>query len=709
MFQVTDAVLPEQIGRNDPRRREYNKKIEHKRKRKPRTKNCEDWRMIAWDGEGIKLAGEHFPQNYVLFGSSADPANPLIIKENGERLQFTQIVDYALDIAMANPNCFHVGYFFRYDQNMIIQTLTALQKTRLYETQRVSVKVGNYRYAVKWIPGKRITLSKRNLTTEKVQSIRIDDFATFLGKSFIAAYEALCSNMASDSQKAILAEGKANRSLTTFYDLPKVKEYWQTEIVMLEQLATTFRDIIYAADFKLIEWYGPGALANYLRKTLGLVQHEWGGKEENMPRAVHDASKRAYFGGRFEQFKVGRITGPIYVYDINSAYPYGFTRLPTLAEGGFWRRVEKPSSYQKDIFGVYRVEWHYSVFGSIRAFPLPIRLDGFPGVFGPRASGWYWHPEIQVMHELENPKHYSIIEGWEWVPIDPLARPWSFIEDMFTQRLELKGKGSPVEMAYKLAMNSLYGKMAQRIGWDEDTFKPPKAHTLPIAGWITSNCRSMIYYAAKQIPHDHLIAIETDSIITTYPLHKHGLPIGKDLGQWDMAKYDEIIMLQSGLYLYRIGTEWRKPKSRGMDAESLTEPLISRYLTSLRPGEKWEPLLVPQKERFIGLGAAISRSRQADRTLNPHKMNQLHCRWESTPRELLPGMKGKRIHVAKACRACIDGYTPNSKPHDLMSNWWPNMPYESQPYVLPWEKEYQNNPIIEDMVAKEDELSVNQT
>lgn len=687
-------------------KKDYDKQREKKRGRS-RVKDYSHFRMIAWDGEGIKLRGEKFPQSYVLFGCSADTDNPLIIKDSNSTLSFTAIVDYALDIKRAHPDAFHVGYFFKYDQNMIIQTLTSVQKTRLYEKNRVSVKVGGYRYGVKWIPGKRITLSRRNLATEKTESVRIDDFASFLARSFVKAYTSLCSGMASDAALAILTEGKAARSATTYDDMPEVTRYWKTEIVMLEQLATTFRDIVYAADFRLRDWYGPGALANYLRKSYGLAAHEWGGKESNMPKAVHMASKCAYFGGRFEQFQVGRVKGPIYVYDINSAYPTAFTQLPTLAEGGFWHRVDKPTTTEHTI-GVYKVEIHYP-WESTRAtdiYPLPIRLFKHPSVFGPRSSGWYWHPEVTILERTHanRPETYTITEGWEWVPPTD-EKPWSFIEDMFNQRLALKSQKNPVEMAYKLAMNSLYGKMAQNVGWDEDTYEPPKAHTLPIAGWITSYCRSRIFYAANQCPPGSVIAIETDSIITTYPLHKFGLPVGDLLGQWDVTQYDEIIMLQSGLYLYREDGEWKKPKSRGMDAESLTEPLISRYLSSLRPSEKWTPLQVPQKERFIALGAAVSRSRTTDGTINPFKMGQIHCRWESTPRDLQPGMIGKRVHVWENCAACRNGHTPNTKPHALTVNWFPFMPYTSLPYQLPWERSYQKSKAQQEAETREDELS----
>ena len=83
-------------------RKEYWKSREKTRNRS-RTKDTSHYRMIAWDGEGMKLTGEKFPQHYVLFGCSADTENPLVITDPSQRLKFTDIVDYALRIKAEYP------------------------------------------------------------------------------------------------------------------------------------------------------------------------------------------------------------------------------------------------------------------------------------------------------------------------------------------------------------------------------------------------------------------------------------------------------------------------------------------------------------------------------------------------------------------------------------------------------------------------------
>src|SRR5205814_2948492 len=85
----------------------------------------------------------------------------------------------------------------------------------------------------------------------------------------------------------------------------------------------------------------------YWFRTYGILEHK-----AICPEPVRQASRYAYAGGRFEMFRLGRTLGPIYSVDINSAYPFGITRLPSLA-GGKWQRVLNPSRISR--FGLYHV------------------------------------------------------------------------------------------------------------------------------------------------------------------------------------------------------------------------------------------------------------------------------------------------------------------------------------------------------------------
>lgn len=656
--------------------------------------NPRDKIMIAWDGEGMKIDGDNKPQRYVLYGCSADRANPCIISSADGDLDFIRIVEYTVSIAQRFPNAYHIGYFFGYDQNMIIKSLPPMAKLALYEKNRVRVNRNGCEYIVQWTPKKRIRLTKVDQQGKRL-SLVIDDMAAFFAKSFVKAYSELFPEDIDTPEFQRVIEGKSNRADMLYKDMPEVLAYWQDEIECLRKLAERFRGIMYDAGFELREWYGPGALANLIRRMRGLATHEWGGKEANLPDDVHVGSKIAYFGGHFEQYQAGRIAGPVYVYDINSAYPAAIAKLPSLRDGGEWHKVSTPTRGIR--VGVYRCQ-----YGDRRSpiawRPQPLPHRDFKGEtsYPSRVAGWYWTPEAAMAKRLYKAE---VLDGWEWWPVDPSERPWAFLEDMYQQRLVLKNAGNPCERAFKLGPNSLYGKLAQNKGWNKIDNTPPRAHTLPLAGWVTAWCRAEIMKVVARMDPTKVIAVETDGVFSLQPPEEINVTTSKDLGGWGVTIYDEIVYVQNGLYVARQGNQWYV-KSRGMDASAITYDGVMAYLSTLKAGGRackveacdcdgWHAIEVAQSERFIGIGAAISRSMQKNGAINPFKMNKIHCRWEQSPRHMAPGFKGKRVHIPESCPACLAGLSAAEGAHRLHVRSQALQHPESYPYQLPWEKGYE--------------------
>lgn len=658
-----------------------------------RESNLREKEVIVWDGEGIKLSGSNSPQHYVLFGCSADIHNPLITATAKDTLDFFELADYMLMISARHPGAVHAGYFFEYDQNMIIRSLHWAIKERLYETGKAIVKRGETRYFLKLVLGKKITITRVREDGSKV-TIKIDDIGSFFASSFVKAYVSLFPDAWEDSAFHRVVEGKAVRADTKWEDMPSVLEYWTEEMKALHRLTVRFRDVMFDAGFMLTEWYGPGALANYIRRTNNLVKHEWGAKEENLFPGIHNAAKSAMFGGHVELFTTGRIKGPIYVYDINSAYPFAFTNLPSLAQGGFWQWVDGfDVSRKRQPMGVYHIVWRNtdSSMFEHRSQPFPHRDRDGNISFPTLTDGWYWTPEVYtVLRRAGMAKHAQVLGGYEWIPAND-EQPWSeLIHSMYEKRLTLKKAKNPVQMAYKLGPNSLYGKMAQRTGWNKETNKPPSAHSLSIAGYITSFCRAQIMSVTSMIRPDELYAIETDGLFTSRPPQTLPVQLGDKLGEWSVTEYDEILFVQNGLYLARQGDVWH-PKTRGIAKLSTPEEanefagMLINHFSGLDNESEWEPLTLPTGERFLGLGSAISRSRNERKQVNPFKASALHCRWVPNDRVIDMGGKGKRRHVKIACPACRQGFNAAETNHRLVIRSRALDNPVSAPYRLPWE------------------------
>lgn len=673
------------------------------RKRQARIAQLEARTIIAWDGEGIKLSGDKKPQHYVLFGSSATVDSPLVIDKPDGRLTFVELADYMLRVAKANPKAFHVGYFFEYDQNMIIWSLPWRVKQRLYETGAARYNHGGCQYRIRIVFGKKIRITRFN-TDKTSQSVMIEDIGSYFATSFVKAYQSMFPDYTDDPNWSVVVEGKKMRSDTQWEDLADITTYWKAEIVALARLANQFKRIMYNAGFYTYEWYGPGALANYIRRNNGLVEHEWGGKEVNLPEMVHHASKAAYFGGHVEQYKCGRIVGPIWVWDVNSAYPAAFCEIPSLAAGGSWEHLPGERTIDDSSgFSIHRIKFHIDRPRMMerQAMPLPHRDSHALITYPPILDGWYWRPEAWLASNVF-PQAVTVVDSWRWNPGNDL-RPWdAVLYPMYQKRLALKRSGDPTQMAFKLGPNSLYGKMAQRAGWDKDKCIPPRSHTLPVAGYVTSFCRKEIMKIVYSCKPGTVIAVETDGVFTTTPPDemRNKFTIGTGLGEWSVKRYDEMLFIQNGLYMAREGDKWTVLKTRGVnrsvflsDTGSIQPDVLEKYLASCHPGEQWEPTLCDAGERFIGLGAAISRSTKLvdgkNMGVNPFKASKLHCQWFRDEREIDLRGKGKRIHVPKLCQACRKGLTANDGAHDLLVRSHSMLEPISAEYMLPWEKGYE--------------------
>jgi len=655
--------------------------------RKERDTPLAERRMIAWDGEGMKLSGNDKPQHYVMFGCSADIDGVLISRD----LKTIDILEYIIKIGEKFPNAVHVGYGFRYDVNMIIKGLPDKYLRELKNRGECTFTLGVHRWRISYVPGKtfRVTKSwgkvnwkKSKRSGEDYVSVKIDDMSSFFAQPFLNACESILSDVLSEEDREVIAHGKAARKDNLWEDLPEVERYWRAEIRLMEAMAVRFRDVMYKAGIMLKDWYGPGAIATYLITKRGLRDHI---QNEPPIREVHEASKIAYAGGRFELFRVGRIQGPVYGYDINSAYPAALSGAPSLGmDHGEWVHVENPATIEE--FGVYRISYNH--MGKARpiefaAMPLFHRDTRGSISFPQVVSGWYWSPEAAVAAEIGRRYPGSVVlhEGWVWR--NDGTKPFRFLLDMFEERIRL-GKKNVISMPYKLGPNSMYGKLAQRVGWDQKTMSPPKSHCLPLAGWITSNCRASLMRAMLQMPMHKIIAVETDGIYTTVPPGDLKLEFGQGLGEWDIDEYDEMLYLQNGVYHRRIGDEWLPPKARGLDIASVSQPIVEAYMRSLKPGD-FPPLTVNMRERFVGLNAAYVKGRGI------HVKEHLG-KWEAGTREMEPGGKGKRIHISKVCAECQMGVSAWEHSHRLAIHSR-SLGEMSTPHNLPWE----NVPVPDEM------------
>lgn len=637
-----------------------------------RNQKYDNREFIAWDGEGwtdhhescysndaLNCAGK-CQHHYYLFGCSVSTGI------SGRSLSTRDCLAHIIDVGKRNPYGIHIGFAFSYDVNMILKDLPPKYMMRLKENTFVHW----YGYRIEHIPKKWFTVSYGKT------SVRIQDIFSFFACSFVKALRGW--NVGTEDEISDIESGKDARGNFSLDSLETtVRPYWRKELLLLVSLGDKLRSILYSAGLNITNWYGPGNIASFLYQKNQTEDC----MDKALPRGVIDAAAYAYAGGRFEGFKAGYYEGTIYSADINSAYPAAMAELPNLRTGR-WRlesgwdpRV--PVSSRMGLFRIFFVfRYEFVALARQQGLPLPVFHRRKSGqVWYPEMSdGWYHAPEAQILFDIWNNskgKAFSHFETSEaWIYEDDGSYPFDWVREMYSQRAVWKAQGNPAQLALKLGINSLYGKLAQRIGHKDG--QSPKWHQLEWAGAITSATRAKLYNAMAG-DWQHIIAVETDGIYSTQPFSNlDGLGgVGSGLGQWECTEYTGIIFLQNGVYWLRDQNgNWLPPKSRGIPQKQLDRDAAMRALVGRKD-------LVAYQHQFIGYGTALHRK--------PNTMDSWRT-WITAEKRFEFGGNGKRFHDETTCPECSQGLGWDSALHTLsLRKGIPSMDsIRSAKHALPW-------------------------
>lgn len=617
----------------------------------------ENREFVAWDGEGITFPDET-QQSYVLFGNSKG------YETSSTSLGTIECFELMLATERDFPLAIHVGFAFTYDVEMIMKDVSIGHMRALKRFGRVKWNG----YEIEFRKSKWFQVTKRTETEHVV--CKIWDVWSFFSTSFVVALQ---EYLGTNDETERITAGKSNRQLFVYDQLEsEIRPYMQAELRQMVELMNTLRKRLYAADLRITNWHGPGAIATYAMTKRGVKK-----SMAIIPEAVGECSRFAYAGGRFELFKMGYHHDKVHSYDIRSAYPSAIRHLPNLTTGT-WEHVISPKEIAD--FGVYKIEFVYPKIMATRPMPFYYRdyqsAVHFPNV----VEGWYWSPEAAITQYLGTDA--IVTEGW--VYHDTGERPFEWIEDTYNLRAQWKRDGNPSQIALKLLMNSMYGKFAQRVGFKGK--ESPTWHQLEWAGFITSHCRARLFQAMMEANSlNSLIAVETDGIFTTQPLQH--LTIGSELGEWEYEEYDSLIYLQSGFYFKQKNGQWES-RSRGFDKGSITVEDAIAALGKWRPWQEEAPLgqILGTMTRFTTMGQYLSY----------HNPEQWRRTWNTTVRELNLGTDGKRVHRPLFCQSCSQGMSPVDVLHDMTI--YQTVGGHTFPHILPWIDRTRTNPFrsIED-------------
>lgn len=626
---------------------------------KARGKTATKWRngeFIAWDGEGINT-GEMIDAStpahrMTLFANSLGDS---ISNRNG--LATGAILELLLETNEQYPGNIHVIYGGTYD---LIHALYDLPLDTLKElADDKETSYGPYR--LRYIPRKSFYV--RDVRNGRAMTLW--DVIGFFQSSFVDTIRKWLGADYNDLE--MIASGKALRGEFADVDTDYIESYNNAELRALVAICEKLRESVASAGLVLSRWDGAGAVAAAIYKKHGIKDHLG-----EIPEAVEQAARHAYFGGRIECLQFGYSREHIYHYDINSAYPAAMVNLPSLTHGEWvsmpWLNPI-PDSYET--LAIARVSWSVTdVVG-----PFPFRYENGTIHYPQIGAGWYHAPEVAAALECANGT-ITVHEVWEWIPSTD-EKPFAFIAEYFERRKkliagEIQGPAG-LEKVIKLGLNSLYGKLAQNAGYDPDKGITPPYHSIIYAGMITSATRAKLYRAAMQSP-ENIVMLMTDGIVSRVPLALD-CPNEKVLGKWEQSFYDEFVSVQSGIYANRTREQWLT-HSRGVERARLDDGgFIAGILAAWSESARDAKMAMPSSV-MVGLKKAAINDDWYKR----------RGAWTTGTRvvDLEPSPVGKRRRADYGNQSPRKGLV-QTEPNDNLA-WIFGSNVLSFPYVRPWDR-----------------------
>lgn len=314
--------------------------------------------------------------------------------------------------------------------------------------------------------------------------------------------------------------------------IPKLVDLW------LEKFHASF-------NYYPQKFHSLGTIALDTLKTILNEMHSF----NDIPYEIQELAYKTYYGGRFEIFFKGALED-IYHYDINSAYPYAMALLPNM-KTGVWKEIKDLKDLNTTKIGVYRIKVKVN---EEKLCPFLFRKEN-GSVMVPNGEFTTWTTSFELDVAL---KYYDIeilnIYGYEYTEKEKCEFQ-DLVIKWYGERVAQKDEGQ--KYIYKVLINSLYGKFAQRKPEPKNLFNPV------MASLITGKCRAMLLEAAKDNKND-IVMFATDGVFSKKPL-KLDTSGKKVLGHWDFEHHPKFKVVMAGIYSHTSDKEPNdfKVKTRG--------------------------------------------------------------------------------------------------------------------------------------------------
>ena len=470
----------------------------------------------------VGIDGELIDGAYRLLGAS--DREPL---QSDRALRTAEVFDYLL--ALAGSRVY--GYGIGLDVAHWMRDLTIGELQHLAANGRCYTEQGGRYYRVRYQAGKKFSLQLLDgfplgRRPKTIASVTVSDLMRWHRRPFVAVAEEW--KVGTARNREFVGAMKQVRSDFSKTDAPGVAEYNRIECEMIAELAADMTESLYALGYSIPHPFTPGSVASAF-----MTKRCWGvrGHYADPPEPAREAVSTAFFGGRQQTFRFGRFRDGARHYDIRSAYGWALSQLPSLR--GRWEQMPEDNRYNSGTpphnYGLRHVEWDFDE-GSHRILPFPVRRSdgrvGYPAC----GSGWYWTPLIAAV-ELMYPGEIRITEGWDYVPDDPEARPFTaLMANLYETRGMMQGPDAPIAPLVKLLITSSWGLLCKKqTAW---------------AGLATSFVDAKLLLEMFQHP-DNIISCCVDGFWSTA---EHYVAVGDGMGEWRSEITKDLMLINPSCY-----------------------------------------------------------------------------------------------------------------------------------------------------------------
>lgn len=332
----------------------------------------------------------------------------------------------------------------------------------------------------------------------------------------------------------------------------RVRDYTRTCCNLHAKYADAINTALLSEGIRIHKWHGPGVIASSILRANNVKDHIHRPADDD----VNSAVLSAYYGGRIQTLQVGIFSQnfathttlksgvkvpkgnrPYYGYDIHSAYPSAMAELPSMRDAEAVRLSEYDPSFP---VAIYKVTWE--VPASEPFGPFPFRMYDMKLEYPRNGTGWHHAVELDAARETFPSGTFTVLEGIGFKCPHAAERPFTFVRALYNRRREKKRARDHSQLVLKLALNSLYGKLAQGAAYFSSD--APSSQSYIYAGLVTAMTRAKILRATAK-HRAAVLEICTDGLITSAPLP---VKISSDLGGWKRTPYASVFIIKSGFH-----------------------------------------------------------------------------------------------------------------------------------------------------------------